>query len=162
MRIKSLPWVISVLLFVLLFPVLDLFTHPTSVMFGHYVPLVIRLSDFYGNTPFLGASLIAVPLLLIALLLLMQWRHFGLVRSSLLVLAPFSLTLFLQCFIAVQLDKYLQNPVMRHPFPWNYVFQFSFMLDCLLLLLIYACLAAFLWFLVFLIRRVATYALTRR
>ena len=162
-RIKWLPLSVSAFLFVLLFPVLDLFTHPFSVMYGHYVPLVERLSGFYWHTPFLDASLIGVPLLLFALLLIMQWRQFGLGRSSLLVLGPFSLTLFLQYFIAIGLDKYLMDfSSAGLPIPWDDVFQFSLILNCLLLFLIYASLAASLWFCIFVVQRVAAYALTSR
>jgi hypothetical protein len=60
------------LLFLLLFPVLDIFTHPFSVMHGQYIPLVIRLSDFYWRTWVLGTALFGVPLLLV---------HFWCLRS---------------------------------------------------------------------------------
>jgi hypothetical protein len=147
-RTSLLAWV-SVLLFVSCFPLLDILTHPVSVMYGlDYLPLVLRLSDFYWRTPFFGASLIAFPLLLLLLAFLTQRRSCGLRRSLLVLIAPFALALLLQYFIAVQLDKYVQNPLMRHPFPWKYVFQVPFMLNCFSLLLIYATIATLLWFLV--------------
>jgi hypothetical protein len=140
---------VSVLLFVSCFPVLDILTHPVSVMHGFdYLPLVLRLSDFYWETPFFGASLIAFPLLLLLLAFLTQRRSRGLARSLLVLVTPFALALLVQYFIAVQLDKYVQNPLMRHPFPWKYIFQVPFMLDCFFLLLIYVTIATLLWLIV--------------
>lgn len=163
LRSKVLPPAASGVLFLLLFPVLDVFTHPVSVMYGHYVPLIIRLSDFYWRTPILSIAFIGTPVLLAGLLLLVQWRQFGLVRSALLVILPFILALLFQYFIAVQLDKYLLDfPAAGLAIPWDDVFQFPFIVGCLQLLLIYMSIAAVLWLIILLLRRVVTFALTKR
>jgi hypothetical protein len=160
-RSNSLAPAMSALLFVLLLPVLDIFTHPVSVMYGHYVPLIIRLSDLYWHTPILSAAFLGVPLLLAALLLLVQWRQFGFVRSALLVVIPFAVALLIQYFIAVQLDKYLVDfPAAGLAVPWNDVFQFPFIMWCLQLLLIYISIAAVLWLIILLLRRIVAFALT--
>jgi hypothetical protein len=162
LRSKALPPAASGVLFVLLFPVLDIFTHPVSVMHGHYVPLIIRLSDFYWHTPILSIALAGTPILLVGLLLLVQWRQFGLVRSALLVILPFILALLVQYFIAVQLDKYLVAfPAAGLAIPWEHVFQFPFIVGCQQLLLIYVSIAAVLWLIIWLSRRVVGFALTK-
>ena len=153
---------VSVWLFVSLVPVLDLFVHPFSVMFGQYVPLVIRLSDLYWNSGFLSASGISVPLLLFTLILLTHSRHFGFGRSLVLLVAPFSLAFFVQYFIAVQLDTELRWARAGHSVHWNYILQVPFIMQCLLLILGYASVAALLWLIVRAIWRVATAALTHR
>src|SRR5438093_786265 len=109
-----------ILLFLVLFPVLDLFTHPISVLFGSdYEPLVIRLWDLYVHTGLLAPSLLATPVLLIAVTFIMQRYDFGFRRSLAVVLTPFLTALFIQYFIAVQLDKYLRFPRMGYAIPWK-------------------------------------------
>ena len=162
-RSNSLPLVMSALLFVLLLPVLDIFTHPFSVMYGLYVPLIVRLSDLYWHTPVFSIAFVGAPLLLAAVLLLLQCRHFGVFRSTLLVVVPFALASLLQYFVAVQLDKYLvEFPAAGLAIPWDDVFQFQLIVDCLRLLLVYVCIAAVLWLIISLLRRVLTFALTNR
>ncbi len=134
------------LLFVFLFPVLHLLTHPFSVLYGtDYTPLVLRLDDFYWETGLVTISLISTPLLLIAVILLIQKQPFSFFRALILLLTPFLLSLGIQYFIAVQLDKYLRFPRMGHPVPWEYVFQSGFMLDCLCLAVAYAGICAVLY-----------------
>jgi hypothetical protein len=161
-RLRFLAPLLSALLFLLLFPVLDIFTHPVSVLYGSYIPLVIRLSDIYWDTSLLSIAVLGTPLLLVALLLLAQWQGLGLPRTSVCVLAPFSLALLFQYFIAVGLDKYLvEFPAAGLPIPWGDVFQPQFILGCLLLLLVYACLAIGLWMFIFTIRGKIATALTK-
>jgi len=147
-------------LFLFLLPVLDIFTHPVSVMYGHYVPLVIRLSDFYWHTPVLATALLGGPVVLITMLLLAQWGRFGLLRSTVFVVVPFAMALLMQYFIAVQLDKYLVD--FPGAIPWHYVFQFSFVVGCLEILLVYIVITAMLWLAISGARRVITFALTKR
>jgi len=148
------------LLFLFLLAVLDIFTHPASVMYGHYVPLVIRLSDFYWHTPVLATALLGVPFVLIAILLLAQWGQFGLRCSAAFVVVPFTVALLLQYFIAVQLDKYLVD--FPGAIPWHYVFQLPFIVGCLEILVVYLVITAMLWLVVLGARRVIAFALTRR
>jgi hypothetical protein len=147
---------VSICFFVSLVPVLDFFVHPGSVMYGQYVPLVIRLSDLYWKTGFLSVSGITVPLLFLALTLLTHRRRFGFGRSLALLVAPFSLALLIQYFIVVQLDRELRSAWSGRSTQWEYIFQFPFMMECLLLILAYALVAALLWFIVRIIWRVAT------
>jgi hypothetical protein len=147
---------VSMCFFVSLGPVLDFFVHPASVMYGQYVPLVIRLSDLYWKTGFLSVSGITVPLLFLALTLLTHRRRFGFGRSLALLVAPFSLALLIQYFIVVQLDRELRSAWSGRSTQWEYIFQFPFMMECLLLILTYALVAALLWFIVRIIWRVAT------
>src|SRR5436309_2725483 len=80
------------LFFFLLFPLLDLLTHPFSVLHStNYVPLVIRLSDlyFWQNGLIIRVSLIGLPLLLIMLVLFMVLRRFSFRRALLVLIAPF-------------------------------------------------------------------------
>ena len=93
---KFLTLSLSAVLFVLLFPVLDFFTHPISVMYGEYVPLVITLSDFYWQTPVLAIAMIGAPVLLVCILLLSQWRQLGLPRSAMFVLLRFAIALIIE------------------------------------------------------------------
>jgi len=151
---------VSIWLFVSLVPVLDFFVHPFSVMYGRYVPLVIRLSDLYWNTGFLSVSGIAVPVLLLALILLTHTRHFGFGRSLVLLVAPFSLALFVQYFIVVQLDTELRWVWSGHSIHWKYIFQLPFIMECFRLVLGYASAVALLWFIVRTIWRMAAAALT--
>jgi hypothetical protein len=153
---------VSVCFFVSLVPVLDFFVHPGSVMYGEYVPLLIRLSALYWQTGFLSVSGVAVPLLLLALTLLTHRRRFGFVRSLSLLVAPFSLALLIQYLIVVQLDAELRSAWSGRSVQWRSIFQFPFMMECLLLILTYALVAALLWFIVRIIWRVAAAALTRR
>jgi hypothetical protein len=126
------------------------------------VPLVVRLSHFYWTTGLLSVSSIAVPLLVFALTLLTQSRRFGFGRSLTLLVAVFSSALLVQYFISVQLDSELRSAWHAHPIQWHYVFQFPFMLYCLFVILIYASVVAFLWFVLSISWRVVTGALTRR
>jgi hypothetical protein len=148
--------------FVSLVPVLDFFIHPVSVMYGHYVPLVVRLSDLYWKTGFLSVSGITVPPLLLALTMLTHSRRYRFRRSLVLLVAPFSLALLIQYFIVVQLDTELRSAWSGHSVQWEYIFQFPFIMECLLLILIYASVAALLWLIVRIIWRVAAAALTKR
>jgi hypothetical protein len=153
---------VSVLFFATLIPILDFFVHPFSVIYGDYFPLIVRLSDVYWTTGFLSVSSIAVPLLLLGLTLLTQGRRLGFGRSIAILVAPFSLALIIQYFIAVQLDKELRSAWSGHSIQWNYIFQFPFMTDCFFVLLGYAAFVALLWFTIWTIWRATTRALTRR
>src|SRR5947208_1104077 len=140
-RFRSQRGVPLILLFFLLFLLLDLFTHPISVLSStDYVPLVIRISDvyFWQNGLIMRLSEFGVPLLLIALMLFMCCQRFSFRRALLVLLAPFLVALVIQYFIAVQLDKYLQFPRLGQPILWRHVFQVSFMLHCGRIVLIYA------------------------
>ena len=134
------------MLFLLFFPALNLFTHPFSVLHGtDYTPLVLRLDDLYLKTGLLIISLLATPVLLVAVILLMQKQRLALLRALTLLLTPFLLALIIQYFIAVQLDKYLRFPRMGHSVPWEHVFQSGFMLYCLRLAIAYAGICAVLY-----------------
>ena len=152
----------SIFLFVSLVPVVDFFVHPVSVMYGEYVPLIVRLSDLYWTSGFLSVSSIAVPILLLALTLLTQSRRFGFKNSLVLLVAPFSLAILIQYFVAVQLDAELRSAWYAHPIQWHYVFQLPFMVYCFVLILIYASVAASVWFVLATTWRAVSCALTRR
>src|SRR4051812_9905040 len=143
----------SMCLFVSLVPVLDFFVYPGSVMYGPYVPLVVRLSDLYWKTGFLSVSAIAVPPLLLALTLLTHSRRYRFGRSLALLVAPFSLAMLIQYFIVAQLDTELRSAWSGHSVHWEYIFQISFIRECLLLILVYASVAALLWLIVRIIWR---------
>jgi hypothetical protein len=71
--------------------------------------------------------------------------------------------LLFQYLITVQLDKYFVDfPAAGLAIPWSDVFQFPFIVGCLQLLLIYVIIAAILWLIILLLRRVVTFALTKR
>src|SRR5438046_6149936 len=87
-------------LFLLFFPLLHLLTHPFSVLYGtDYTPLVLRLDDFYQETGVLSVSLIATPLLLVAVIFLMRKQRFAILHALIFLLIPFLLALVLQFFI---------------------------------------------------------------
>jgi hypothetical protein len=125
-------------LFVLLCPLLDIVTHPMSVLSNSdYEPLINRLPYFpyYFCWP---VPLYAVPVLIVALVVLMQSYRIGFGRGIMVLLAPFLVALTVQWFIAVQVDKYLWMSRHGHGFPWGTVFQFPFLLHCFWLAVIYA------------------------
>ena len=115
------------LLMILLFPFLDIFAHPLSVIGSTgYDPLINRLPDFpYG---FFGLAFFAVPALVVLLVVLMQSDGLHFTRVLVVLLVPFIPALTIHYFIVVQLDKYLRFPSQGHPIPWQYVFQISSML----------------------------------
>lgn len=136
-----------VLLFMLFFPALNLLTHPISVLYGtDYTPLVLRLDDFYLKTGLWIISLPAIPALMVAVIFLMQKQRLAIPNALTLLLTPFLLSLVIQYFVAVQLDKYLRFPRMGYRVPWEDVFQSGFMLDCLRLAIAYAGICAVLCF----------------
>ncbi len=132
----------SIVLFLLSLPILDVFTHPFSVLYGKdYTPLVIRLSDIYWlwhSGVIIRVSLFGLPLLLIAVIWFMDIQGFSFSRALTVVLLPFLAALVIQYFIAVQLDKYLRFPSMGHEVPWEHVFQLPFILHCSSVALVYA------------------------
>lgn len=135
------------LLFVIFFPVLHFLTHPFSVLYGtDYTPLVLRLDDFYLKTGLLSISLIATPLLLVAVIFLMQKQRFSFVRALTYLFTPFLVALVIQYFISVQLDNYLRFPRIGHPVPWDQVFQPGYMLDCSRLAIAYVGICVMLYF----------------
>ena len=141
------------LLFVLLFPFLNIFTHPFSVLSGtDYQPLINRLPYFPYRFCW-PVSLYAVPVLIVALVVLMQSYRLRFTESLLVLLAPFLLALTIQYFIAVELDKYLHYWRQGSSFEWQYVFQFPFIFWCFRLVLIYVALSSTLYGIAMLVRR---------
>lgn len=126
-----------VFLMILLLPILDIFTHPFSVLgIPGYDPLINRLPDFPYS--FFSLAFFAVPALVVLLIVLMQSYGLHFTRVLVVLLIPFVSALTIQYFIAVQLDKYLRFPSLGHPIPWQHVFQFPFMRHCFWLAVIYA------------------------
>jgi len=128
------------LFFFSLFPVLDILTHPVSVLFGDdYTPWLIWLGEVYWDTDILQIASISVPLMLLTITILMQRRRFGFILSLAIYLAPFLAAITIQYFIVVQLDKYFyysnQQQTMYYKavfhgrtLPWEYVFQMPVMM----------------------------------
>ena len=140
------------LLFVLLFPLLNIVTHPISVLSNSdYEPLINRLPYFPYSFCW-PVSLYAVPVLIVALVVLMQSCHFRFARSIIVLLAPFLGALTIQWFIAVQVDKYLWMSRHGYGFPWGIVFQFPFMLHCFWLALIWVVVCSALYGIAMLVR----------
>ena len=104
---------------------------PVSIMSGtDYLPLVIRLDDFYLNSGLLPISFIGTPLIVGVAVFLMQQERFSLARAVTCLVVPFLLALIIQYFISVQLDKYLRFPREGHAVPWRYLFQPAIIVRC--------------------------------
>jgi len=113
-------------LVVLLFPLLDLVTHPISVLSNSdYEPLINRL-PFVPYSFCWPSALYAAPVLIIALVVLLQSYRISFSRGIMVLLAPFLIALTVQWFIAMQVDKYLWMFRHGYGFPWGRSSSFLF------------------------------------
>ncbi len=133
-------------LFVVLFPVLNFFTHPISVMNGGYEPLLLRLDDLYGKTNLLPIGFVMIPPLLITIAWILEKRRCSRAIAVCLLFVPFVCTVVIQYFIVVQFDKYVLFSKQGFPVPWQIVFQSSLVIGnlCLLAICFVACVLIYL------------------